>query len=82
MWQSHYWINSTNSLIKKNHKCVTEKKSEDNFISQRWAPHQISSQPPIQVSNPFLPFLKPNFPPAPHPLEPQLYRGEAKQFAN
>lgn len=39
-------------------------------------------QPPKVIPNPFLPFLNPAFPPPPNPLEPQLYRGEAREIPN
>jgi len=81
MWQSHTRINSNSNIIKKYHKC-TEKRTEQDYVSQRWVPNQLTPQPPKQISNPFLPFLKPNFPQAPNPLEHQLYRGEAREFAN
>ena len=74
MWESCTRIYRTSNFIKKNHRCA-EKRTEQDNAPQRWIPSQITPKHPTQISNPFIPFLKPNFPPAPHPLETQLYRG-------
>ena len=70
----------TLGLIQRNRHQCTQSKSPTKSRPTRKNSATSAPSPNKKPSNPYLPYLKPVFPPAPNPISQSLYKGYAKSF--